>query len=461
MKINKLIKKSILAVMAIGILTLSGCGKEKYVLNPVDGENFNQSSNWSDPIMKNEYGYYYKSRLDYAFHYYDEASGQSVYLCNRPECLHQGDEFCTATNENYIVLACQMYDGKIYMGVQDISKEDSTDILLLRLDADGSNLTEVANLKSEISRGGGVRSGSIFIHRGVCFLSYGLITDEKVINCCNIYNMIDGTQVDLEEYEFAYSKEGYNYDWGDPNDRYMGDGEYVYFNEYRPIDINGKIKSKSFLCRYNIETQTLETAEINCIYKGIYSITGTNKTAYADKFGNPFMYDWDTNESIQYPKPQEPLFYYDPELGKFVKADKELWPEDELNIIEQPMDISDIVYYDGKLIALANLGICDLWIYEEEYSPVYFVAEIDEEFNIIDSYTINSWTSEICEKETEIYQSMYGDEYRRYIGDVYSASLRILDGDLYVTTQNAVYKCSFDAFIKGEEIPRFLFEIEW
>jgi len=462
MNINMRFRKFVLAMLVIGLVALSGCGKEKYVINPVDAANYNQATFWFDPIMKNEYGYYYKPSIEYSFHYYDEASGQSVFLCNRPECLHQGDEFCTATNFNYFVLACQMYDGKIYMGAQDISNEDSTDIVLLRLDADGSNLTEIAKIKSEVASVGGVRRGCIFIHRGICFLSYGLMTDEKVINCSSIYNMLDGTQVDLNEYEFAHSKDGYNYDWGSPNDRYMAKDEYVYFNEYRAVEINGKTKSKCFLCRYNIETQVFETAEISCIYKGFYSITGTEKTAYVDKFGNPYMYDWNTKESTQYEHPLVTRVYYDYDAGGYVEISQEfadsMWDSDNIEFsYDTPMDISDIVYYDGKLIAFSNMGIYDTYIYEAEYSPVYYVAEIDDEFNIIDFTVITNWDDVIRETETEIYQKYYGDDYRKYVGDVYMSSLRIVDRDLYVITHSAVYKCSFDAFLKGEEIPELLY----
>ncbi|MBQ8931856.1 MAG: hypothetical protein IJ045_05435 [Ruminiclostridium sp.] len=56
-------------------------------------------------IMKGKDGYYYKSnhKIDEMHYssgipfYYDNATGKSIVLCSKPQCLHDGNEFCAAS----------------------------------------------------------------------------------------------------------------------------------------------------------------------------------------------------------------------------------------------------------------------------------------------------------------------------------------------------------------------------
>ena len=55
-----------------------------------------------------------------ALRYYDEASGETVYVCAKPNCLHDGNEFCTATTRTYTLLSDPVYlDGYVYAIASD------------------------------------------------------------------------------------------------------------------------------------------------------------------------------------------------------------------------------------------------------------------------------------------------------------------------------------------------------
>lgn len=94
----------LVTLLSIGI---AGCAKreegseqklESKLTAPVVAEDYNPGNG---SIMKTENGYYYYDVLSGALRYYDIASGKNMYLCNKPECKHDGNSFCVATNDKY------------------------------------------------------------------------------------------------------------------------------------------------------------------------------------------------------------------------------------------------------------------------------------------------------------------------------------------------------------------------
>ena len=114
-------KKAIVMGLAVlGILGLAGCKKEqeqeqKKELSFVsaDYQRGNTSKYLPEPMMKTEKGYYYYSEFYKGFRYYDVATDKEMYLCNKPECRHDGNQFCVATNEKYRVLDYCLYGENI------------------------------------------------------------------------------------------------------------------------------------------------------------------------------------------------------------------------------------------------------------------------------------------------------------------------------------------------------------
>lgn len=117
-------------------------------------------------FAKTETGFFYHAGVeDYpldknnraasrALWYYDEEEKQSVVVCAKPNCLHDGNEYCTATTQNYSICSEPVYlDGYVYAAAQDRREviqnpENCTDFptVLLRYAPDGTEVTEIAEL---------------------------------------------------------------------------------------------------------------------------------------------------------------------------------------------------------------------------------------------------------------------------------------------------------------------------
>lgn len=90
----------------------------------------------------------------HALRYYDAESGETAYLCAKPNCLHNGSEFCTATTENYKLCSEPVYlDGYVYTIaldqhelLQNPSNCSKFPAVLLRYSVDGTEITPVAQL---------------------------------------------------------------------------------------------------------------------------------------------------------------------------------------------------------------------------------------------------------------------------------------------------------------------------
>ena len=86
--------------------------------------------------------------------YYDAESGETVFVCAKPNCLHDGSEFCTATTQNYFALSYPVVlDDAVYLVALDYreylqNRDNCTKYptVLLRYAQDGTEVSEVARL---------------------------------------------------------------------------------------------------------------------------------------------------------------------------------------------------------------------------------------------------------------------------------------------------------------------------
>ena len=68
-----------------------------------------------------------------------------MYLCNKPECKHDGSAFCVASNDKYSVIDYCLYDGCILAYV--LEETDTQQVFkVISLALDGSSLSEVATV---------------------------------------------------------------------------------------------------------------------------------------------------------------------------------------------------------------------------------------------------------------------------------------------------------------------------
>ena len=87
--------------------------------------------------MLSEKGYYYYSYTDRGLRYYDFSTQKDIFLCNKPECLHDGNAFCVATNRKYGKIDYVLYGDRIYMSAFELDENERIQMKLL---ADGTYL---------------------------------------------------------------------------------------------------------------------------------------------------------------------------------------------------------------------------------------------------------------------------------------------------------------------------------
>lgn len=441
-----------LCVIILTAVLLTGCGEQtkEVIVHAVDAENYNAAGYyWSGPIMKGEGGFYKKGGepTEFCFQYRDTASGKSLYVCNRPECQHQGDEFCTATSERYVVNGYTMYDGEIYIAAYDLQKADGKRLVLLRLEPDGSALTELTVLKEETSGDCVSMTGNLFIHRGVCFANYTLLSEERTqaVYGTSIYNLIDGTTAQLPEYEYSVRADGTSTELGDSRNSFMGNDNFVYYNEPRK-NPSGR-NSKTVLCRYNMDDGTIEDME-NAFknYTGIYTTTEPGKAVLTDRFGNLYRYDWNSRELSKYGQVKFVRTYT---LGTVVVEEQEVEQTFE---IEEEFYPSALFYYAGKTYA-----VCGPTFYKEDYFYVYVgmrnrfgVYQLDEDMNVQEIHQEHFFDIAI--------EDHMGDRFQEYLDEqadiaswafAFMGKLNLVQDVLYLQTKDGLYEWPMSDFVAG------------
>ncbi|MBR5363362.1 MAG: hypothetical protein IK134_08575 [Oscillospiraceae bacterium] len=111
--------------------------------------------------------------------YADLASGESVFVCAKPNCQHDGSEYCTATTKNYSILCDPVWlDGYVYTLALDNREllknpENCTKFptVLLRYAPDGTEVTEAAQLYLSANRYHA--EAELIAHRGQLWITVG------------------------------------------------------------------------------------------------------------------------------------------------------------------------------------------------------------------------------------------------------------------------------------------------
>ena len=171
-----------LLIPLIACLLLSSCGTQHtdYITSNT-GEGATLT-----PIIPSGSGYYYNdnSNCRLALKYYDIASDKSIYLCSRPECTHDGNEFCNATSRKYVFLGMAEYEGELYIEACEYRENESV-YKLLRAEKDGTGLSEISAFAKQQTDGDNsfisvVSHCNPVIHRGKAYLTYRLERDNSV-----------------------------------------------------------------------------------------------------------------------------------------------------------------------------------------------------------------------------------------------------------------------------------------
>lgn len=257
-------KNKILTSILSAALLLSGCSASKAENLPEDNP-CNHLNNYT--IMETENGYYTNSHGEPGFwnsisiKFIEKDTGKEVYLCARPECMHDGSEMCTATYKHLKSIGSILYNGAIYTLVMEEINE-SSGYSIYRSALDGSSITRVGsvvsvnNIKDEECNYRTAGDGFI-IHKGYAYVSYHLSFGGTMFGFAGSglarMNLADGSS------EILYSGENY---YSEIPCELQGSGDYVYYS------IWGE-RSESGAYAYNIKdgtTEKLDFINTNCGY---------------------------------------------------------------------------------------------------------------------------------------------------------------------------------------------------
>ena len=385
------------------ILMSAGCGEEKIISE--DYQIGNSHHRYANAVMKTDTGFYY-SQGDYGWlslHYYDAANGKNMYLCNKPECRHEGDEFCVATSEKYMVFDTILYSNCLYINV--IEPTDSAyEYKLLRASLDGSSLEEVVTYltvnKVEINPD----TNPMIIHRNKAFLPYVV----KNVNNQQIgYNGVAIYDLETGEVTYLGDKEG---DLKVEKTNFCGYGDYMYFVTAE--------KYKKRLCRYSYADGSVEELLLERNFTGDYAI-----------------YDDDT---IYFMRGNSELFIHNPKTGENTSVSVEEWYGIRTGENSSSRSgfcdlVSDGKYlYIGENGFLKSFSTTSVWIGGmEDGSDLDFmeISILDGEGNLVNEIRFSP-------KDVLGYRECF--------------LLHFCGETIYMQTPKMMYECTREDFVAGE-----------
>ena len=155
-------KKILSIILTAAIMLTTACTDNNVVryddtLPQCEPANLPDASNFMRQcIMKGKEGFYYTDMVildnntaTRALCYYDMALGKSIMLCSKPQCMHDGNDFCVATGggvyQFYSSLTC-LYNGYIYRLGDGSTEEEKWQLSLLKTDLLGNELSKVADI---------------------------------------------------------------------------------------------------------------------------------------------------------------------------------------------------------------------------------------------------------------------------------------------------------------------------
>ncbi|MBR6106523.1 MAG: hypothetical protein IKQ39_00795 [Oscillospiraceae bacterium] len=161
----------------------------------IRNDQYLRNSGWNInymPCARSEYGWYHwnsekinfeivqdgdESYQSFDMKYYlaftDKESGQTVPLCARPNCEHDGSLYCTATTKAYNASLPVNYDGRLIATALRNSDPDNYEnnkqsFVLIEYEPDGTAINELCTVSEDV--GGLINFTEPFIHRGYAWM---------------------------------------------------------------------------------------------------------------------------------------------------------------------------------------------------------------------------------------------------------------------------------------------------
>ena len=206
--------------------------------------------------MKSTDGYYYAEMSSrqggkYTIYYYDTKTKTTIPLCAKPQCVHDGNDFCVATGGEQSLYTL-FYNNYIYKLCCEYTEEQMCVYNLLRGDMQGNELsvaTEIFTFPSTQQ----INIRNVLCHYGVMFFSIKKYNGNKSTDHIYSIDLATGTVREIEiensaKYEhFAFM---------------TADGDYLYIaaeDEVMATNQSGvKMDADTVMYRYNLKTGEIE-----------------------------------------------------------------------------------------------------------------------------------------------------------------------------------------------------------
>ncbi len=275
-------------LIILGLLCFAGCKKEspkESVLNTaVLPEDYKRETGG---MMLTEQGYYYCSMENRDLHYYDFATGTDMYLCNKPECKHDGNKFCVATNDKYRIDRVCLYGGRIFATA--VEETDTAYLFkVLQIALDGSEMNEFVTYYTLEKTGITTveyADDRLFIHRN------RMVIPMQVNGQGEDTTYYGTAWVNLDTKEVSYSDEEALSKENNALTHMDSFGEYIFYCKQ-------VTKKKMKLYRYHMTDGTVETCKLVTNFGGQYEPLNENAIVYIRKNGKTFyVYDHITGEN--------------------------------------------------------------------------------------------------------------------------------------------------------------------
>lgn len=279
------------------IAGLCGCKKENAAEKGKSGydyefvsEDYVQGGGCT--VLSTDKGYYYRRMSDSAICYVDYESGTDMVLCNKPECRHDGNAFCVATNDAYHITDLRLYNGKLLATAIGVENNELC-YKLLCIEPDGSELNELVTYYTMVEDGQAATpymADGFQIHRNKVMLPFGAMGKEGLEDT-EYYGL---AVYDLDTKELTYVDE-------EPLGKEYGDASCI--KGYKDwFFVCRNVGKKTRLYRYNINDKTMEEHELLSAFSGVYGIKDENTVIYlrcgGAKVGTEFyIYHLDTKEN--------------------------------------------------------------------------------------------------------------------------------------------------------------------
>ncbi len=391
-----------LAIIFAAVMVLSGCSGEDAKTAP---SKLPSDTPYCRNIMETESGYYYNVAQTLSLRYMEKATGNDIFLCAKPECMHDGNDACTATYNNLMVSEPVLYDGYIYF-IGELRTEETAGYSLYKVAPDGSSLDKVADVAEERKPpqydhyGGGHIHIDFIIHKGYAYMPY-------VIGCYSYLDFIQSgfAKVDIQTGETEILFKCDDYSQASDFSVYAGCGDYVFYSANTLSGYGEAVESY----RYNIKTGESEMIMAEDNNKSTIACFD-EKTVYYRYFNNEnkvFMlkgYDTETLEpnSVEINTGEsvirgEILYYEDKFFFRGEEDIKVLGKDGELlgTISDEPVE--DSFYYNDDIFDISD-GKLYTSVREEmlsEKNEVY-CCNIDDILSGTGkwekAYTKNSWS---------------------------------------------------------------------